>query len=179
MKKRVIVLVLGIFLVNMVNAFYTNNDSLKMNLLKEWKRAKVYTDEYLQAMPVNKYNYRAVDSIRSFSELMLHLAQSNLFFGSMGTGAERISFGTGLEKRLTAQNKDSVQYYVDKSYDYVIESLANMDAAKIDEGVKSRMSEMPRYIWLLKGFEHQTHERGQCTIYIRLQGIRPPAERLM
>ena len=29
-----------------------------------------------------------------------------------------------------------------------------------------------------KTFEHQTHHRGQATIYIRLQGIKPPEERL-
>jgi uncharacterized damage-inducible protein DinB len=37
---------------------------------------------------------------------------------------------------------------------------------------------MTRYAWLLAAFEHQTHHRGQTTIYIRLQGIRPPNERL-
>jgi len=29
-----------------------------------------------------------------------------------------------------------------------------------------------------KIFEHQTHHRGQTTIYIRLQNITPPNERL-
>jgi len=31
---------------------------------------------------------------------------------------------------------------------------------------------------MIKTFEHQTHHRGQATIYIRLQGIRPPQEQL-
>jgi uncharacterized damage-inducible protein DinB len=31
---------------------------------------------------------------------------------------------------------------------------------------------------MLKTFEHQTHHRGQTTIYIRLLGIRPPQEKL-
>ncbi|HET9745897.1 MAG TPA: DinB family protein [Chitinophagaceae bacterium] len=29
-----------------------------------------------------------------------------------------------------------------------------------------------------KAFEHQNHHRGQTTIYIRAQGIKPPEERL-
>jgi uncharacterized damage-inducible protein DinB len=35
-----------------------------------------------------------------------------------------------------------------------------------------------RFAMLLKTFEHQTHHRGQTTIYIRLQNIIPPQERL-
>jgi uncharacterized damage-inducible protein DinB len=29
-----------------------------------------------------------------------------------------------------------------------------------------------------KAFEHQTHQRGQTTIYLRLKGVTPPAEAL-
>ena len=38
--------------------------------------------------------------------------------------------------------------------------------------------EETRFALMNKAFEHQTHHRGQTTIYIRLQGIRPPEERL-
>ena len=31
---------------------------------------------------------------------------------------------------------------------------------------------------MLKCFEHQTHHRGQTTVYIRLAGGTPPAEKL-
>ena len=29
-----------------------------------------------------------------------------------------------------------------------------------------------------KAFEHQTHHRGQTTIYLRLKNVKPPAEKL-
>ena len=38
--------------------------------------------------------------------------------------------------------------------------------------------EETRFALLIKAIEHQAHHRGQTTIYIRLQGIRPPQERL-
>lgn len=53
-----------------------------------------------------------------------------------------------------------------------------MDAAKLGEYFKRGNFNETRLTWLMKAFEHQTHHRGQCTIYIRLQGIRPPAEKL-
>ena len=36
----------------------------------------------------------------------------------------------------------------------------------------------PRGEWMKKAFEHQTHHRGQCTIYLRMAGIAPPPEKL-
>jgi len=163
------------------------NETLKQQMLKDWERAKAYTQEYLNAMPADKYDYRAVDSIRSFAEQMLHLAFANVALAAVGTsvqngGVQNIFLSQDLEKSPTAQNKDSVVYYIDTSYDFVINAIKNMDFDKIGEVVvqntpRGKRSEI-RLAWLLKAFEHQTHHRGQCTIYIRLLGIRPPGEKL-
>lgn len=157
-----------------INAQGIPVDSIRVQLVKDWERAKSYTGEYLSTMPADKYNARAVDSIRSFAEQMLHLAAGNISLVSNGTGAARIFPGFNMEKSAGAQNKDSVTYYVNASYDYAINNIKNMDAAKFMESVRNQS----RLVWLMKAFEHQTHHRGQCTIYIRLQGIRPPNERL-
>ena len=177
MEKKLI-LVFGLFCFSGLARAFTNNDSLKAQMIKEWRRSKSYTDEYLNAMPADKFSFRAVDSIRSFAEQMLHLSNGNNFYGSAATGATPPSFGPALEKRPGAQAKDSVTYYVNASYDFVINSIEQMDAARLDEKVKIRGLEETRLTFLMKGLEHQTHHRGQCTIYIRLQGIRPPNERL-
>ena len=78
----------------------------------------------------------------------------------------------------TAQNKDSVVWYVTRSYDFALESIKALDPDKYGEMVGEGNRKASRYVLLLKAFEHQTHHRGQTTIYIRLQGIRPPNERL-
>jgi uncharacterized damage-inducible protein DinB len=38
--------------------------------------------------------------------------------------------------------------------------------------------EMTREVGFQKTFEHQTHHRGQTTVYLRLKGIKPPNEKL-
>lgn len=154
------------------------NDSLKAQMIRDWERAKVYTKAYLDKMPADKYGYRPVDSIRSFAEQMLHLAQGNVGLVSNGTGRDRIFAGRNLEKTASAQSKDSVTYFVMASYDWVLEGIRGMDASKLDEMVKRGNFNESRRSWIMKGFEHQTHHRGQCTIYIRLQGITPPNEML-
>ena len=160
-----------------VTAQTSFNETLRQQMVKDWERAKAYTQEYLDAMPAGKYGFRAVDSIRSFAEQMLHLAKDNAILVTIGTVTQN-PFGTqDFEKSPTAQNKDSVVYYVNTSYDIAIKAIKNMDVGKLADIVPNKRNET-RLAWLLKAFEHQTHHRGQCTIYIRLQGIRPPAEKL-
>ena len=153
-------------------------ETVKSQLVKEWERAKVYTLEYLDVMPKDKYGFKAQDSIRSFSQQMLHLAQDIVIMVSYGTGKERIWQGQNLETRTSAQSADSVKYFVTSGYDYGIEAIKNIDASKLEEKVKVRNTDETRFAWLLKAFEHQTHHRGQTTIYIRLLGIKPPPEKL-
>ena len=173
--KKITSLLLAVMLVaGAANAQSISLDTLKAQLVKDWERAKAYTNEYLAAMPADRYGARAVDSIRSFSEQMLHLSMGNISLSSAGTGSTRIFPGFNMEKSAGAQNKDSVSYYVNASYDFAINGIKNMDANKLTEYTRNQS----RLVWLMKAFEHQTHHRGQCTIYIRLQGIKPPNERL-
>lgn len=154
-------------------------DDIKTQLAQDWQRAKAYTSSYLNTMPADDYSFKAVDSIRSFAQQMLHLAQTNYFLISNATDQQPPSFVmSDLEHSSTAQSKDSVMYYVNASYDYCIDGVKNLDVSKWFETKKLFSLDVTRYAILNKAFEHQTHHRGQCTIYIRLKGIRPPQERL-
>ncbi|HMU10015.1 MAG TPA: DinB family protein [Ferruginibacter sp.] len=154
-------------------------DDIKAQMIKEWERAKAYTVDYLNTMPPDQYTFKAVDSIRSFAQQMLHLAQGNLFLMSTATDQQPPAFlKSDLERSTTAQKKDSVMYYVSSSYDYCIAAIKNTDLVKWGEKKKVFGFEVTRFAMMVKTFEHQTHHRGQTTIYIRLQGIKPPEERL-
>ena len=59
---------------------------VKAEMLADWQRAKEYTNEYLQTMPADKYGAKAVDSIRSFAQQMLHLASANAFIMATAAG---------------------------------------------------------------------------------------------
>lgn len=166
------------------NIFATDAQSLstqdiKSQMLKEWERAKAYTNEYLNAMPAEKYGFKAVDSIRSFAQQMLHLTQGNLFLMSNVSEEKPPSYMmTDLEHNKGAQQKDSVVYYVNNSYDYCINAVKNSDINKWGEKRKAMRFEETKFAFMLKAFEHQGHHRGQTTVYIRLQGIKPPEEKL-
>lgn len=161
-----------------VKAQGLNADTIKAQLIKEWQRSKAYTFAYLNAMPADKYGFKAVDSIRSFAQQMLHLAAGQFFLVHNATGEQSPVMMMVDENRTGAQTKDSVMYYVGASYDFAINAIEKMDAARLGENVKGFNGPVTRLVYLMKCIEHQAHHRGQTTIYIRLQGIRPPNEQL-
>jgi uncharacterized damage-inducible protein DinB len=156
-----------------------SNDDLKTMMANDWVRAKAYTVEYLNTMPADKYSFRAADTIRSFAMQMLHLAMANTFLMATATDQQPLPWASfGLEKSRTAQTKDSVMYYVTASYDYCMNAVKNSNPAKWKDVVKLFGFETTKFGLMQKTFEHQTHHRGQTTIYIRLNGIKPPEEKL-
>lgn len=155
-----------------------SGEDLKVQMIKDWERAKAYTQDYLNAMPADKYSFKATDSIRSFAQQMIHMAQGTVFIVSTGSGEAPIFGERDIEHSPGAQSKDSVTYFINASYDYAINAIKKLDVSKFTETAKAFGMEIPRWVWLNKAFEHQTHHRGQTTIYIRLVGSKPPQERL-
>ncbi len=169
----------GTVLSTKVSAQMLSNDDLKKMMADDWVRGKDYTNEYLNTMPADKYSYKAVDSLRSFAMQMLHLATANVFLMATATDQPPLPWASfGLENRNTAQSHDSVMYYVNASYDYCLNAVKNSNPAKWKDNVKLFGFETTKFALMQKTFEHQTHHRGQTTIYIRLNNIIPPQEKL-
>ena len=179
MKKTITLIAVAVTgMLFQLQAQALGDEDIRAQFIKDWERAKAYSVDYLNTMPADKYSFKATDSIRSFAQQWLHLAQSNVNVISFVTGEPNI-IGEGiLENSKTAQTKDSVMYYVVASYDLAIDGLKKMNMSSLNEKVKMYNWEETRYAWLLKAFEHQTHHRAQTTIYIRLVGLHPPPERL-
>lgn len=148
------------------------------DMIKDWERAKAYTAEYLQAMPASGYALKPTPEMRSFAEQMLHLNDANYGFVSAATG-EKVPEGAGQTEKSGNKEKDSVMKTVLAGYDFVIGSIRKMDPSKLNESIKVfGRFDMTRGAALAKMFEHQTHHRGQTTVYIRLASATPPQEKL-
>jgi uncharacterized damage-inducible protein DinB len=172
MKK--IVLLLTVFLsMGNLNAQTATND-----IVKEWERAKAYTKEYLDAMPESGYSFKPTKEMRSFSGQVLHL--SDAIYGFVGSATdEKSPVGFGELEKSADENKASVTNKVMAAYDFAINAIKKYPNAKLSESIKLfGQFDMSRELALSKCFEHQTHHRAQTTVYLRLVGVTPPAEKL-
>lgn len=152
----------------------------RTHMITEWTRAKAYTKEYLDAMPEDGLGFKPTPDIRSFAEQMLHFTAANFLFANLATGVANPYNGKNLEKMDEyKKSKAALSAIVMESYDFVISSIKKMDLSKGGEEIDLfGRFKATRAVTIEKAFEHQTHHRGQTTIYLRLKGVTPPAEKL-
>ena len=151
-------------------------------MVAEWQRAKLYTKSYLDAMPEDGYSFKPTPEIRSFAQQMLHIADANYVLATVASGkpnpiGETLANDGMLEKTPSPTKEATIKVVMD-SYDWVISTLQNMAPDQMQEITKIGKHDISRSGLYGKAFEHQTHQRGQTTIYLRLKGITPPAEML-
>jgi len=148
------------------------------DMVKDWERAKAYTKAYLDSMPESGYSLKPTPEMRSFAEQVLHLTDANYGFAAAATG-EKSPIAQGASEKATDKSKANVTKLVLAGYDFVITGIKKLTPAQLNESVKVfGRFDMTRSMAIAKCFEHQTHHRGQTTVYIRLAGGRPPQEQL-
>lgn len=154
------------------------NRSAKTDMMvKDWERAKAYTKEYLDAASEEAFAFKPTAEMRSFGEQMLHLSEANYGISSAASGmASPIKFGE-LEKG-SLKTKAEITKAVMDSYDFAIKAINSMTDEKLTGSIKLFGMDMTAETALAKAFEHQTHHRGQTTVYLRLKGLKPPQEKL-
>jgi uncharacterized damage-inducible protein DinB len=177
MKSLFVTLMAGITLLTVAATPNPENKRV-MERVADWERAKAYTKEYLDAMPEEGISYKPTAEMRSFAEQMLHLAMGNANITATSTGTER-HFKENIEKSDKYKTKEALTQVVMESYDFVIQTLKGLSDAQLAEKVKFfNGQEYTREVGISKAFEHQTHHRGQTTVYLRLKGVTPPNEKL-
>jgi len=60
----------------------------------------------------------------------------------------------------------------------MISTYQGMTAAQLQETISFAGKDWSKAVIFAKAFEHQTHHRGQTTVYLRLKGVTPPGEML-
>ncbi|WP_343670423.1 DinB family protein [Chitinophaga sp.] len=156
----------------------TRAQSTNEALVKEWERAKAYSKEYLDAMPDKDYGLKPTPEMRSFADQFLHLTDANYGFISAVSG-QKSPVGFGESEKSTDKSKAAVTKAVMDGYDYVIASIKKIPASELNDKINLfGKFELTKQQAIDKAFEHQTHHRGQATVYLRLAGVKPPQEKL-
>jgi uncharacterized damage-inducible protein DinB len=174
MKKLTMLLIL---LVTVLTCATANAQCSKDQMTADWQRGKEYTKKYLDAMPDDGYGFKPTPEMRSFAGQMLHLADGNYGLVGAATGKPNPLGKVSAEKTIPQTKEATIKAVMD-SYDYVLGAIQGMTSEQLQETVKAVGKELPKYVLIDKAFEHQSHHRGQTTVYLRLKGVTPPQEML-
>ncbi|MHA4810759.1 DinB family protein [Flavitalea flava] len=147
-------------------------------MIKDWERAKTFTLHYLEAMPETGYAFKPTPEMRTFAEHMLHFTDANFELAPLAGGIK-----SPIEEGAASKSTDKSKAYTIKmvmaGYDFVISNIKNMNPKQFQDTIKLfNKYVMTKAVLLSKIFEHQTHHRGQTTVYFHLQGIKPPDQEL-
>jgi len=158
-----------------VNSALSKTDAM----VADWERAKAYTIEYIDAANDKVIAFKPTPEMRSFGQQMLHIADANYAFSSTASGKASPASGPLEKSSDKYKTKDALKKAVAESYDFVIAALKEADESKMGDPIKMfNQFEMSRGAAFEKAFEHQTHHRGQTTVYLRMSGVTPPNEKL-
>jgi uncharacterized damage-inducible protein DinB len=121
-----------------------------------------------QAMPGAQYGFRPHPESMDFGQLMVHIATTNYQFcaGLKDSDPPALPSPT---------DKDSVVKFLSDSFEYCSAVIPNLTAEQLNQTHNSPDGRLPGREVLLAMYVHVAHHRGQAEIYLRDQGIRPPA----
>jgi uncharacterized damage-inducible protein DinB len=152
------------------------NSQVLMQLRSDWQAQKDMMMKIADAMPENKFSYRSTAPQRNYGEQIMHVALSNVdLLKVLGGNAAAPSF--------TAENsktKAEILKALGDSYDYGTALLNELSETTILEPVKDSPpwlgpASHARIVWTL--LAHSMDIYGQMAVYLRLNGIVPPASR--
>jgi uncharacterized damage-inducible protein DinB len=145
------------------NPFSTMNKHL-------YERSKGILLRSAEKMPEENYGFKPVDSVRTYGQIIGHLADAQYLFCSTASGEKNP--GLNIEKTktskadLVAALKEGFAY-CDKVYDSMT------DAAAI-QTVKFFGNDLPKYSILSISNGHNMEHYGNLVTYMRIKGIVPP-----
>lgn len=123
-----------------------------------------------QKMPEENYSFRPTPEVRSFGQIVGHVADAQYMFCSLASGEANPAKGIEKSKTskadLVAALKDAVAY-CNKTYD-------GMTDAKGSELAKFMNFNLARLTLLSLNTAHADEHYGNIVTYLRIKGIVPP-----
>lgn len=146
-------------------------DSLFMDAaIKKLRHSKEYTLEVASLMPESKYSFKPSQEEMNFGEQVFHIA-SNLGWLS----ASYLKSTKSPISKLELPNKKELIATLITAYDFSIAILEHFDRNQLADTVTFFAGPMTKLQIVNLINDHQTHHRAQLLVYLRLNGIKPPA----
>lgn len=135
-----------------------------------------------EAMPADKYDFAptqgAFKGVRTFGQQMTHVASVMYSISGTVLGEKPpADIGTGENGPASLKGKDAIVKYLKDAFSYSHKAMRSLTEQNFAEMVPAYGSKAPRgqvaseLVW--HGFDHY----GQAVVYLRMNGIIPPASR--
>jgi uncharacterized damage-inducible protein DinB len=140
--------------------------TVSAKLIDRWEQVCQKFVALAEELPENKFEYRPVDDVRTFADVLRHVAFWNRYVADSARGRKGDDTANELSRDEFPTKAGSVEALKRSAVDAT-------DALKGNpSGLSPEMTEM-----LVTFIEHNCEHYGQLVVYARLNGIIPPASR--
>ena len=147
------------------------------SLQKSWSEARRNVAESADLMPEANYSYKPVDTVRTFGQILAHLAGANYVFCAAARG-EKPPFGEG-DFEKTATTRAAINKALADSHAYCDTAFNGLSDARLAETVTAPFTNAKdnRAQVLLGQIAHVNEHYGNLVTYFRMKGLVPPSSR--
>jgi uncharacterized damage-inducible protein DinB len=135
-----------------------------------YERTKGILLRSAEKMPDENYSFKPVDTVRTYGQIIGHLADAQYLFCSTASGDKnpdlKIEKTKNSKADLVAALKEGFAY-CDKVYDGMTDATAT-------QSVKFFGNDVPKFAVLSVNIGHNMEHYGNLVSYMRIKGIVPP-----
>jgi len=173
MRKIMLSIVVLAVTVNTAAAQNPISDGIR----SQWNGVKRNIAESAEQMPEANYAFKPVDSVRTFGEILAHVAGANFVFCAAAKGDKSPFAEDHFEK--AAKTKAAIvkavadsHAYCDGAYTALVDATAGQP---VDNPFGSGQS--PRATQLIANIGHDNEHYGNLVTYFRIKGLVPPSSK--
>jgi uncharacterized damage-inducible protein DinB len=171
MKSLVFSLAAVTILLCAIDGFAQSPDGFVGPVRSSWTRVQRIVAASAEAMPEANYAFKPTSDVRTFGQLIGHLANEHYMICSSVKGEKNPHEGVDYEK--TTAKADLVKALKD-SNTYCDAAYALSDAAKLTGPTAPNRRDTP-FSGLLLNVTHDSEHYGNIVTYLRMKGIVPPS----
>jgi hypothetical protein len=159
---------------------YAQTATLTGDLLADWQQQKAMMMAIAEAMPEETYGFKPTEVQRTYAEQILHIAGANVFLMQhVGgtTAAPQVDTSDFKVFGLPATSKAEVLQVLSDGYDYGIAVLQEFSEEALLETIAGPrfFGNVTRVRMAYYTLSHAMDIYGQMAVYLRLNGVVPPA----
>ena len=135
------------------------------------KQVTAWIERAAEKMPEEEYAFKPDPAVRSFGQILGHIADANYLFCSPVLGENSPSPGIEKTKTTKAELRSALRdafAYCSRAYDALVDASAN-------ETVKAFGQERNKLGVLWFNSSHNLEHYGNLVVYLRAKGIVPPS----
>jgi uncharacterized damage-inducible protein DinB len=173
MRNLVLCVVTLAFTVSAAEAQNPVSDSLRSS----WNGAKRNIKESAEQMPEENYGFKPVDTVRTFGEILTHVAGASYVFCAAAKGEKSPFAEDSFEK--TATTKAAIVKATNDAIAYCDGAFASITDATAGQMVAAPFgsAQVPRANPLIGQIGHDNEHYGNLVTYFRIKGMVPPSSK--